>query len=125
MSSSPWSDRHEDRVPEPPTGSQFVLERAGQRAVVAEVGAWSNPLSPDETTRTAAVELCKRRLALADRVGARCCVNIAGSRSENWDVTVQSWVRADRSHLDLPLADAVARWLASDWPWVMPVAAPE
>jgi aldose 1-epimerase len=39
MSSSPWSDRHEDRVPEPPTGSQFVLERAGQRAVVAEVGA--------------------------------------------------------------------------------------
>jgi hypothetical protein len=32
-------------------------------------------------------------------------------------VTVQSWVRADRSGLDVPLADAVARWLATDWPW--------
>jgi hypothetical protein len=26
-------------------------------------------------------------------------------------------VRADRSDLDVPLADAVARWLATDWPW--------
>ena len=52
--------------------------------VIAEIGAWSNPLSPDEPTRTAAVELCKRRLELADRVGARCCVNIAGSRGDEW-----------------------------------------
>jgi sugar phosphate isomerase/epimerase len=53
--------------------------------VIAEIGAWSNPLSPDERTRTAALELCKRRLELADRVGARCCVNIAGSRADTWD----------------------------------------
>jgi sugar phosphate isomerase/epimerase len=52
--------------------------------VIAETGAWSNPLSPDEPTRTAAVELCQRRLELADRVGARCCVNIAGSRGDEW-----------------------------------------
>lgn len=39
------------------------------------------------------------------------------SASEEWDVTVQSWVRADRSSLDVPLADAVAHWLATDWPW--------
>jgi hypothetical protein len=45
------------------------------------------------------------------------CVYIYPSRAEEWDVTVQSWVRADRSHLDVPLADAVSRWLASDWPW--------
>ncbi|MEO8688584.1 MAG: TIM barrel protein [Solirubrobacteraceae bacterium] len=53
--------------------------------VIAEIGAWSNPLSPDAPTRAAALELCKRRLELADRVGARCCVNIAGSRAETWD----------------------------------------
>lgn len=53
--------------------------------VIAEVGAWSNPLSPDEATRKQAIEQCKRQLALADRVGARCCVNIAGSRGEQWD----------------------------------------
>lgn len=53
--------------------------------VIAEVGAWSNPLSPDEATRRAAIALCQRRLALADRIGARCCVNIAGSRGQKWD----------------------------------------
>lgn len=53
--------------------------------VIAEVGAWSNPISPDEATRAAAVERSKRQLALAERVGARCCVNLAGTRSETWD----------------------------------------
>ena len=45
------------------------------------------------------------------------CVYLYPSRSENWDVTVQSWVSADRAELDNPLADAVADWLAIDWPW--------
>ena len=36
------------------------------------------------------------------------------------DVVVQSWVRADRAHLDTPLADAVAAWIESDWPWTHP-----
>ena len=45
------------------------------------------------------------------------CVYLYPSASEQWDVTVQSWVRADVSNLDGPLADAVARWLATDWPW--------
>lgn len=45
------------------------------------------------------------------------CVYLYPSASEDWDVTVQSWVRAARSGLDVPLADAVARWLATDWPW--------
>jgi hypothetical protein len=45
------------------------------------------------------------------------CVYLYPSKSEHWDVTVQSWVRADRADLDEPLADAVARWIATDWPW--------
>ena len=45
------------------------------------------------------------------------CVYLYPSAAEDWDVAVQSWVRADRSRLDGPLADAVARWLDSDWPW--------
>jgi sugar phosphate isomerase/epimerase len=53
--------------------------------VIAEVGAWSNPLSPDDAMRADAVELNKRRLAVADEVGARCCVNIAGTRAQTWD----------------------------------------
>jgi len=48
--------------------------------VIAEVGAWSNPVSPIESVRQASLEHCKARLALADRIGARCCVNVSGSR---------------------------------------------
>ena len=53
--------------------------------VIAEVGAWSNPLSPDPRVREEAMEKCRRSLALADTIGARCCVNIAGSRGDKWD----------------------------------------
>lgn len=53
--------------------------------VIAEVGVWNNPLSADEATQRAALEKCQTRLALADEIGARCCVNIAGTRGEPWD----------------------------------------
>jgi sugar phosphate isomerase/epimerase len=61
--------------------------KAAARAdiVIAEVGAWSNPLSTDEATRQAALRKCEESLALADEIGARCCVNITGSRGERWD----------------------------------------
>ena len=53
--------------------------------VIAEVGAWSNPISPNDETRRAAIALCQKQLNLAERIGARCCVNIAGSRGAQWD----------------------------------------
>ena len=61
--------------------------RAAQEAdlVIAEVGAWSNPISRDAKEREAALDKCKRGLALAEQIGARCCVNIAGSRGTRWD----------------------------------------
>ncbi|HUU27383.1 MAG TPA: sugar phosphate isomerase/epimerase [archaeon] len=61
--------------------------RAAEKAdiIIAEVGAWSNPISPDEKARQAALKTCRENLALADRIGARCCVNISGSRGEIWD----------------------------------------
>jgi hypothetical protein len=45
------------------------------------------------------------------------CVYLYPSTSATHDVTVRSWVRADRAELDVPLADAVAEWIASEWPW--------
>lgn len=61
--------------------------RAAVRAdiVIAEVGAWSNPMSIDDAERKAAIEKCQAQLALAQEIGARCCVNIAGSRGPRWD----------------------------------------
>jgi hypothetical protein len=45
------------------------------------------------------------------------CVYLYPSESAHADVTVQSWVRASHGELDVPLADAVAAWLATEWPW--------
>jgi RimJ/RimL family protein N-acetyltransferase len=47
------------------------------------------------------------------------CVYLYPTKNDA-DVSVLSWVRADRSELDEPLADAVAAWLADDWPWQQP-----
>ena len=52
----------------------------------AEVGAWSNPIDPDPVKARAAIVHCQKSLQRAERLGARCCVNITGSRNpEKWD----------------------------------------
>jgi hypothetical protein len=48
------------------------------------------------------------------------CVYLYPSKDEEYDVEVLSWVRADKAELDTPLADAVAQWIATDWPWERP-----
>jgi hypothetical protein len=45
------------------------------------------------------------------------CVYIYPSRHEAHDAAVRSWVCADVAELDVPLHDAVSRWLAEDWPF--------
>ncbi len=64
-----------------------AYRRAAEAAdiVIAEVGAWSNTLSADSDVRKKAMDHCKRQLDLAERIGARCCVNIAGGCGEQWD----------------------------------------
>jgi sugar phosphate isomerase/epimerase len=64
---------------------RYVAAASSAGVVIGEVGAWSNPISLDDGQRREAIAYCQAQLALADRVGARCCVNIAGSRSEHWD----------------------------------------
>ena len=58
---------------------------AAANIVIAEVGAWSNPISSDPAERRAALDKCKAGLQLADEIGAACCVNIAGSAGSRWD----------------------------------------
>ncbi len=67
------------------TIAAYAAAAAKAGIVIAEVGAWSNPLSPDAPTAQAALAKCKAKLALADQIGARCCVNIAGSCGKKWD----------------------------------------
>lgn len=52
---------------------------------VAEVGAWYNPLSPNDSKRSENIAAITKCLAAAEEIGANCCVNIAGARGEIWD----------------------------------------
>jgi len=52
---------------------------AAENVVISEVGAWRNMLDPDAAKRRDNLQYVTERCALAEAVGARCCVDIAGS----------------------------------------------
>ena len=53
--------------------------------VICEVGAWNNQLDKNPDIRRRNFSYAVGQLQLADRIGAACCVNIAGSLSDTWD----------------------------------------
>ena len=73
---------------------------AAEHVVIAEVGAWRNMLDPDSQKRADNLKYVTDRLALADAVEARCCVDIAGS----YNPTV--WYGADPKNLSQEFFDA-------------------
>jgi sugar phosphate isomerase/epimerase len=52
--------------------------------VIAEVGVWNNLMDPELAKREANLRAVQVGLAVADEVGARCCVNIAGGFSSSF-----------------------------------------
>jgi len=52
--------------------------------VIAETGVWNNLMDPDEEARRANLTAVTEGLALADEVGALCCVNVAGGFNPNF-----------------------------------------
>jgi sugar phosphate isomerase/epimerase len=59
---------------------------AAENVVIAEVGAWRNMLEANAMKRQENLNYVIERLALAEAVGARNCVNIAGSfNPKQWD----------------------------------------
>ncbi len=57
----------------------IIKEFAARDVAIAEVGAWRNMLDPDLEKRRQTLAYVQERLALAEALGARCCVDIAGS----------------------------------------------
>jgi sugar phosphate isomerase/epimerase len=100
--------------------------------MIAEVGVWNNMLDPDPVRRKADLEANMRALALADEIGARCCVNIAGSfhptlwdgphprnlSPEAYELTVQN-VR----HILDAVRPQRAYYTLETMPWVIPDSA--
>lgn len=53
--------------------------------LIAEVGIWRNALAQDPAERAAVRDYCVAQLRLADYLGARCAVNVAGAFGPRWD----------------------------------------
>jgi sugar phosphate isomerase/epimerase len=64
-----------------PAGDPAEIRKAfaAEDVVISEVGAWRNMLDPDPQKRRENLRYVAERLQLAEAVGARCCVDIAGS----------------------------------------------
>jgi len=67
---------------------------AGEDVVIAEVGAWGNQIPPDPKEREEKFKFVCERLAVAEEVGARCCVDYLGTPVPNSNIA---------PHLDLVL----------------------
>ena len=73
------SDDPEDKIKE------YVDAARKNDLLIAEVGIWRNAMSMDPDDRKAQRDYCVRQLQLADRIGARCAVNVAGAMGTRWD----------------------------------------
>jgi sugar phosphate isomerase/epimerase len=73
---------------------------AAENVVIAEVGAWKNMLDPDSEKRRQNLDYVVERCALAEAVGARCCVDIAGSYNPD------SWYGPNPKNLSKEFFDA-------------------
>src|SRR5579872_7387968 len=62
----------------------IIKEFAARDIAIAEVGAWRNMLDPDSEKRRQNLAYVQERLALAELLGARCCVDIAGSYNPHY-----------------------------------------
>jgi sugar phosphate isomerase/epimerase len=73
---------------------------AAEDVIVAEVGAWKNMLDPNPQTRAENLAYVVDRLGVAELVGARCCVDIAGSYNP------KIWYGPDPKNLSREFFDA-------------------
>lgn len=54
--------------------------------IIAEVGVWRNTLAADPAERKQWIDYAVAQLKMADKIGARCCVNVAGTPcGPRWD----------------------------------------
>ena len=74
-----------DNVSELSTKKEFIKAAEKHDIVLAEIGAWCNPMSPNPEERKKSLEHCKEKLYIADESNTICCVNIAGNLGEKWD----------------------------------------
>ncbi len=95
-SPSEWAQKHADLglgcvnfplSPDSPEEaiSEYEKEAREKDLLIAEVGIWRNGMDIDPEEREENRDYSVRCLKLADRLGARCAVNVAGALGPRWD----------------------------------------
>ncbi|MBQ3864350.1 MAG: sugar phosphate isomerase/epimerase [Clostridia bacterium] len=64
---------------------EYIAAAREHNLVIAEVGIWNNLLAQDPMEKEQNIRISIERLAFADKIGARCAVNISGSCGKRWD----------------------------------------
>ena len=73
------SDDPEEKI------SEYVKAAKENDLLIAEVGIWRNAMAVDPKERKEMRDYAVAQLKLADRIGARCAVNVAGAIGPRWD----------------------------------------
>ena len=89
-----WSSTDKERI------RAIIKEFAAQDVALAEVGAWVNMLDLDPEKRRKNMAYVQERLTLAEELGTRCCVDIAGSYNP------KAWDGPDAKNLSQEFVDA-------------------
>lgn len=101
--------------------------------LIAEVGIWRNALSPDSTDRKKNMDYCIGQLRLADFLGARCAVNVAGAFGQRWDghykenFSANAWKETVRMVQEIiDTADVKSTYFTLEpMPWMIPTGPDE
>ena len=71
---------------DPKVSREFARWAKANDITIAEVGVWRNTLDQDMEKRSSNVEFAIGQLMLAEKIGAKCCVNVAGTpHGPRWD----------------------------------------
>lgn len=113
---------------------EYVAEAKSHDLLIAEVGIWRNAISDDPAEAQKNLEYSINQLKLAERVGARCCVNVAGAiGGPRWDggyaenFSTRAWDKTVKMIQDI--IDAVnpvnTYFSIEPMPWMIPTSPQE
>ena len=116
------ADDPEDKI------KAYVDAAKANDLLIAEVGIWRNAMASDPDERKAQRDYCVRQLQLADRIGARCAVNVAGAIGPRWDGHYkENFTEETRKQIVLMVREIIDRAEISNtyftlepMPWMVP-----
>lgn len=116
---------------DPETEQEYVRAAKKHGLIIAEVGIWNNLLDPDPEKAKVNRAYSIARMRQAERIGARCCVNVSGSCGPIWDgphrdnltgETFERIVRLTQEMIDEAELDQTS-YALEPMPWMYPTDA--